>query len=83
MSCYLIKITEQYRCDTEEEAKRLINNAKNSNKYTLTKSSDEIKDLKSKGEIIDEWHRVMLTKVFCSEKEPDCVVNLEEEDEDE
>lgn len=80
MSCYLIKITEQYRCDTEEEAKKLINYAKKSTKYTLIKSSDEIKTAKAKGEIIDEWHRVVLTKEFCSEKEPTEEVELEQEE---
>ena len=70
MSCYLIKVTEQYRCDTEEEARNLIEEAKRSNQYTVIKSSSEIKTIKQKGEIIDEWKRVMITKEFCEEKEP-------------
>jgi len=72
MSTYLIKVTEQYRCDTESEARRLIEEAKQSNQYTVVKSSSEIKTLKQKGEIVDEWRRVMITKEFTSEKEPDC-----------
>ena len=71
MSSYLIKVTEQYRCDTEAEANHLIEEAKQSNQYTVTKSSSEIKATKSKGEIIDEWRRVLITKEFTSEKEPD------------
>jgi len=71
MSKYLIKVTEQYRCDTESEARELIEDAKKSNQYTLIKSSSEIKTLKQKGEIVDEWRRVLLTKEFTSEKEPD------------
>ena len=55
MSRYLIKVTEQYRCDSEEEARKLIEEAKKNNQYTVTKSSSEIKTLKQKGEIIDEW----------------------------
>ncbi len=70
MSCYLIKVTEQYRCDTEEEAKSLVEEAKKSNQYTVIKSSNEIKTLKQKGEIVDEWRRVLITKEFTSEKEP-------------
>lgn len=70
MSKYLIKVTEQYRCDTEEEARKLIQDAKKSYQYTLTKSSSEIKTQKQKGEIVDEWRRVILTKEFNSEKEP-------------
>lgn len=70
MSKYLIKVTEQYRCDTEEEARKLIEDAKKSYQYTLTKSSSEIKTQKQKGEIVDQWRRVVLTKEFTSEKEP-------------
>ena len=64
---YLIKVTEQYRCDTEEEARKLIEEAKRSGQYTVTKSSSEIKTLKQKGEIVDEWRRVLITKEFCNE----------------
>lgn len=74
MSSYLIKVTEQYRCDTEAEAISLIETAKQSDQYTVIKSSSEIKTVKSKGEVIDEYRRVMITKEFCSEKEPDSYV---------
>jgi hypothetical protein len=70
MSCYLIKVTEQYRCDTEAEAEVLINEAKESGQYTVVKSSSEIKTTKAKGEVVDEWRRVLITKEFTSEKEP-------------
>ncbi len=59
MSCYLIKVTEQYRCDTEAEAEVLINEAKESGQYTVVKSSSEIKTTKAKGEVVDEWRRVL------------------------
>lgn len=83
MSSYLIKVTEQYRCDTETEAKNLIEEAKQNNQYTVIKSSDEIKTVKQKGEIIDEYHRVLITKEFTSEREPNCQLRpdyLEEEE---
>lgn len=70
MSCYLIKVVEQYRCDTEAQAEALINAAKEDGQYTVVKSSSEIKTTKSKGEVIDEWRRVFITKEFTSEKEP-------------
>ena len=72
MSRYLIKVTEQYRCDSEHEAMKLIEEAKKSSQYTVTKSSNEIKTQKQKGQIVDEWRRVIITKEFCQEKEPDC-----------
>lgn len=74
MSSYLIKVTEQYRCDSEAEAIQLVESAKKSKQYTVIKSSNEIKTVKSKGEVIDEYHRVMITKEFTSEKEPDSYV---------
>lgn len=70
MSKYLIKTTEQYRCDSEQEANELIKEAKASSLYTVTKTSSEIKTLKQKGEVVDEWRRVTITKVFNDEKEP-------------
>ena len=68
---YLIKTTEMYRCATEKEANELIQKAKQSTTYTVSKHSSEIKTLKAKGEIVDEWRRVTITKVFTSEKEPE------------
>lgn len=70
MSRYLIKTVEQYRCDTEEEATALINEAKENSTYTVIKTSNELKTSKQKGEIVDEWRRVSITKEFTSEKDP-------------
>lgn len=70
MSRYLVKTVEQYRCDSESEAKALINEAKGAHEYSLAKYSSEIKNTKAKGEVVDEWYRVMLTKTFTSEKDP-------------
>ena len=72
MSKYLIKVTEQYRCDTQSEAMTLIEEAKKSHQYTLKKHNSEIREQKQKGEVVDEWRRVTLVKEFCQEKEPDC-----------
>ena len=69
---YLIKTTETYRCDNEKEANELIQKMKKSNLYTVSKNTSEIRTLKAKGEIVDEWRRVTITKEFTSEKEPNC-----------
>ena len=71
---YLVKVTEQYRCDSAEEAKQLIEEAKKNSQYSVVKTSDEIKNVKSKGEIVDEWHRVLITKNFNEEKEPESYI---------
>lgn len=70
MAKYLITVTETYRVDTEEEAARLIEESKNNSKYTLAKYSSVHKERKQKGDIIDEYEKVSLTKVFNDEKEP-------------
>lgn len=76
MSKYLITTTEQYRADTEFEAQQLIEDAKNQDAFNLTKYTSQKKERTSKGELIDEWYRVTLTKTFCDEKEPGAQVNV-------
>ena len=73
---YLIKTVETYRVANESEAKQLIESAKSDRSYTLSKYSSEYKCSKQKGEIVDEWYRVVLTKDFCSEKEPDVTATV-------
>ena len=73
---YLIKTVETYRVETESEAKKLIETAKADKGYTLSKYSSEYKCSKVKGEIDQEWFRVILTKEFNIEKEPTCTVDV-------
>lgn len=70
MSKYVTTVTENYRVDTEEEAAILIEEAKNDGRWTLVKYNRTYKEKKSKGEVIDEWFNVTLTKKFNDEKEP-------------
>lgn len=65
MSSELIKRSEEYRVDTEEQATALINQAKdNEGKegYELTSYKMVKRNKKQKGEIIDEWVVVTLVK---------------------
>ncbi len=73
---YLISTVETYRVDTEEEAVAAIEAAKNENYYVLGKYSSEYKEKKSKGEVIEEYYKVVLTKNFNDIKEPDSVVKV-------
>lgn len=77
MAKHLISVTEVYRVDNEDQAARLIEDAKNSNQYVLSKYSSVHKERKQKGEVIDEWYRLTLTKVFDDEKEPVSEVSIE------
>lgn len=71
MAKYLISVIENYRVDSEREAEQLITNSKADNHYTLAKYKCEHKERKAKGEVIDEWYKVILEKHFTDEKEPD------------
>jgi len=80
MSVYLIEGTFKFRCDTEAEATQLIKEAKENGFYVVKKTTNEIKNTKSKGEIIDEWRRVVITQEFTSEKEPTRQVSVSYEE---
>lgn len=73
---YLIKTVETWRVASEDEAKTLIEESKKNRDFTLSKYSSEYKCTKSKGEIVEDWYRVTLTKDFTSEKEPDCTTTV-------
>ena len=67
MASQLLKRTEVYRVDTEEEAMSMIEDAKDGQidgGYTLTKSSYVLKTKKAKGEIIDQWFITSTEKTF-------------------
>lgn len=70
MSKYLIRTTEVYRADSENEAKLFIEEQKKNPEYELTKYATERKEKKIKGEVVDAWYRVTLVKEFNDEKEP-------------
>jgi 3-dehydroquinate dehydratase len=67
MAKQLLKTTDVYQVDTEEEVMEMIEDAKDSqikNGYTLTKSAYTMKTKKSKGEITDLWYVLSLEKTF-------------------
>ena len=76
MSRYLIQTTEIYRADSEIEAQEIIGAAKAAAEYTLTKYSSEKKEVKAKGEVVDEYYKISLTKAFTDIKEPEIQVNV-------
>ena len=74
---YLTKTVETYRVATEEEAAKVIEEAKQDNRFSLIKYEAVHKEKKAKGEIIDEWIRVTLHKAFNSESEPEAYIDLQ------
>ena len=76
---YLTQVTEVYRVESEEEVIKMIEEAKQDNRFTLTKHASQYKERKQKGEVIDAWFKVSLTKTFNEEKEPDRFVSVDYE----
>lgn len=74
MSKYLISTVETYRVDSEEEAKKLIEDTRNETVGVLNRYTSQHKEHKTKGTIDDEWYKVTLTQTFTSEKEPDGII---------
>ena len=74
---HLIKVQEVYRVSTDAEAEALIAEAKNDNRFVLVKYNCESKEVKAKGEIVDEYIRITLNKVFTDEKMPDSKVSID------
>jgi hypothetical protein len=71
MSKYLISTTETYRVDSEDEGTQLIDKAKKDNAFVLSKYTSVYKEVKQKGECIDSYYKITLTKVFDDEREPE------------
>lgn len=66
----LISTVETHRFDTEGQAARTIEEAKQDGSYILSKYSTEHKERKLKGEVVEQYYKVVLTKVFNDIKEP-------------
>jgi hypothetical protein len=73
---YLTNVVETYRVDTEDQVLRMIEEAKQDNRFTLVKHTSQYKEKKAKGEVIDQWYKVSLTKQFGDEKEPEATVTI-------
>ena len=73
---YLVSVVETYRVDNEKEAAAAIEEAKKDTTYVLSKYTSEHKEVKAKGEVIDEYYKVTLTKLFNNIKEPDTNIEV-------
>ena len=67
---YLTKTTETYRVDSEAEVLEMIKDAKESLQWTLEGHNSKKKQIKQKGEVVEEYFLLTLTKSFNDEKEP-------------
>lgn len=68
---YLLKVVDTYRVDNLEEVDALHEELLADKAFELVAFSYTHKEIKSKGEVIDEYEVVKATKVFTEEKYPD------------
>lgn len=73
---YLTKVVETYRLSSEKEVEEFLKELKSDHCFTVAKYSSTKKEKKSKGEVIDEWIRFEVTKLFNDEAEPVDVINV-------
>lgn len=77
MAKYLVSSVETYRVDTESEATLAIEEAKKDDRFVLSKYTNEYKERKQKGEVVDAYYKLTLTKVFNDIKEPGIEVDID------
>lgn len=73
---YLTKVVETYRLSSEKEVEEFLKELKSDHRFTVAKYSSTKKEKKSRGEVIDEWIRFEVTKLFNDEAEPVDVINV-------
>ena len=76
---YLINDVTTYRVGTVEEVEVLHEQLAADPKFELTSFSYTTKQVKSKGEVIDEYQLVKAKKVFNEEKEPNTEIEIKYE----
>lgn len=74
---FLIQTTEIYRVDSEEQVKQIIEEAKNDKHFIVKKYTSQFKERKQKGEVIDAYWKLSITKEFADEKEPQFQTEVE------
>ena len=72
---YLTSVVETIRVPNVEEVEKL--HAEMKKKFDLKKFEYTHKEVKSKGEVIDEYELVKATIIFNNEKEPECYVDVD------
>ena len=73
---YLLKAVDTYRVPTVEDVERLHEELLEDPSFDLTAFSYKTKQVKAKGEVIEEYQIVSATKVFTNEKDPEDVYTV-------
>ena len=76
MSRYLLKAVDTYRVPDEAAVEALHDELLSDGTFDLTGFSYKVKQIKAKGEVIEEYMVVQATKQFTSEKDPEEVFTV-------
>ena len=74
---YLTKVVETYRLANEKEVEDFLKELKEDDRFQIVKYSSVKKERREKKEIVDEWIRFEVTKLFNEERNPDREVAIE------
>lgn len=73
---YLLNTVVTYRVHTVEEAEAMHERFKNDGRFELVQFSYTTKDIKAKGEVVDQYQVVKMKLIFTNEKEPEATYNI-------
>lgn len=73
---YLISSVDTYRVETVAEVEQLHSELKEDSNFELVSFSYKTKQIKAKGEVIEEYQLVQAKKVFTDEKYPEAQIEL-------
>lgn len=73
---YLISSVDTFRVETVEDVQALHEELRNDTHFTLAAFSYKTKQIKEKGEVIEEYQLVTAKKLFNNEKEPDSSIEI-------
>ena len=73
---YIVSVVQTLRVPNVKEVEKLHAQMRDDNKFELKKFEYQHKEVKQKGEVIDEYELVKATLVFNNEKEPENHVNI-------
>lgn len=74
---YLINTVETYRVATVDDVETLHEQLKQDSRFTIASFSYKTKQVKQKGDIVDEYQLVSVKKLFNDEKEPIATIEVD------
>lgn len=74
---YLTRVVETYRLTNEKAVEDFLKELKEDPSFEVAKYSSTKKCKKKQGEIVDEWIKFEVTKIFNEESEPDSEIEIE------